>query len=82
MSTTNGILLSEAIKKMEEVMKDWDLSDEYLQEYYKEDFWVRDRKRVFGLLQEYGITMVPCSFAIQLARKVLELEGDQVIPYQ
>lgn len=79
MSTLNGILLSEAIKEMEEAIYKSDLSDNYLNNYCEESC---DREKVFAKECEYGITMVPCSFAIQLAKKVLEHEGDQVISYE
>lgn len=79
----NSILLSEAIKQMEFSIKQWDLSDEYLKEHFKcVDNSFNLRKGSFAGEWSYGITMVPCSFAIQLAKKVLEKEGDQFIPFE
>ena len=72
----DGLMLSEAIEKMHEAISNRDLSDKTLR---KER--CSTRKDDFCSELSYGITMVPCTFAIQLAKKVLEIEGDQFIPF-
>lgn len=74
----DGLMLSEAIERMRDAIRSRDLSDEFLQEY-KNNNWTRDD--CFCGEWCYGITMVPCTFAIQLAEKVLASEGDQFIPF-
>lgn len=73
-----GLLLSQAIEIMGDAIRNRDISDMHL---CLEDVGHTTRKETFAGEYVYGITMVPCSFAIQLARKVLEKEGDQFIPY-
>lgn len=71
-----GLMLSEAIEQMSNAIQNMDLSDGFLKRRKcttREDFFAGE--------WSYGITAVPCTFAIQLARKVLEKEGDQFIPY-
>lgn len=63
--------LSEAIDEMRSAMSAKDLSDNYLKK--KDDL---TRIDTFCGEWSYGITMVPCSFAIQLAEKLLDVVGD------
>ena len=72
----DGLMLSEAIEQMHEAICNRDLSDKTLR---KEG--CSTRKDCFCSEMSYGITMVPCTFASQLAKKVLESEGDQFIPF-
>lgn len=72
----DGLMLSEAIEQMHEAICNRDLSDKTLRKRK-----CSTRKDEFCSELSYGITMVPCTFAIQLARKVLESEGDQFIPF-
>lgn len=63
--------LSEAIDEMRSAMSAKDLSDNYLKK--KDDL---TRIDTFCGEWSYGITMVPCSFAVQLAEKLLDVVGD------
>lgn len=63
--------LSEAIDEMRSAMSSKDLSDNYLK---KKNDWTRID--TFCGEWSYGITMVPCSFAVQLAEKLLDVVGD------
>ena len=63
--------LSEAIDEMRSAMCAKDLSDNYLKK--KDDL---TRIDTFCGEWSYGITMVPCSFAVQLAEKLLDVVGD------
>ena len=74
---TDGILLSEAINRMQGAMRR-DYSDKWIKE--REPSQTRDE--VFGGEWCWRISMVPSSFAIQLAKKVLASEGDQFVPYE
>lgn len=65
-----GIILSEAIKEMENAIRSRDYSDAYLTTNS-----IVTRRESFAKEWCYGITMVPCTFALQLAKKVLEREG-------
>lgn len=73
---TKCILLSDAIERMERNISSSDLSEEYLKQDPVNDL----RLDSFGLEWLYGITMVPSTFALRLAKKVMEYEGDQWIP--
>lgn len=68
------ILLSEAIQEMETAVNQFDLSDAYLKRHRN-----LTREDCFACEGPYGITMVSCTFALQLAKKVLEKEGDQYV---
>lgn len=74
----DGLMLSEAIEWMRDAIQRRDLPDEYLREHGNDD-WTRED--CFAGEWKYGITMVPCTFAIQLAEKVIASEGDQFIPF-
>lgn len=63
--------LSEAIDEMRSAMSAKDLSDNYLKK--KDDL---TRIDTFCGEWSYGITMVPCSFAVQLAEMLLDVVGD------
>lgn len=63
--------LSNAIDEMRFAMSAKDLSDNYLKK--KDDL---TRIDTFCGEWSYGITMVPCSFAVQLAEKLLDAVGD------
>ena len=63
--------LSKAIDEMRSAMRAKDLSDNYLK---KKDDWTRID--TFCGEWSYGITMVPCSFAVQLAEMLLDVVGD------
>ena len=63
--------LSEAIDEMRSAMCAKDLSDNYLKK--KDDL---TRIDTFCGEWSYGITMVPCSFAVQLAEKLFDVVGD------
>lgn len=78
MSEKSGLMLSEAIQQMREAIRNFDLSDSFLE---KESDSPPLRDWAFCGEWSYGITMVPCTFALQLAEKVLKAEGDQFIPY-
>ena len=80
-TASQGMLLSTAILKMKNEMQRRDLSDRYLRETGGA-IDTDTRRAVFAGEWSYGITMVPCSFAIQLAEKVLAAEGDQFIPFE
>lgn len=72
----DGLMLSESIEQMREAICNRDLSDKTLRKKR-----CSTRKDDFCSELSYGITMVPCTFAIQLAKKVLEIEGDQFISF-
>lgn len=63
--------LSNAIDEMRFAMSAKDLSDNYLKK--KDDL---TRIDTFCGEWSYGITMVPCSFAVQLAEMLLDVVGD------
>ena len=63
--------LSKAIDEMRSAMSAKDLSDNYLK---KKNDWTRID--TFCGEWSYGITMVPCSFAVQLAEKLFDVVGD------
>ena len=68
-----GIMLSEAIAQMKNAICKRDLPDDYLME---EDDTNYTRYKAFCGEWCYGITMVPCTFALQLAKEVLKTKGD------
>ena len=68
-----GIMLSEAIAQMKNAICSRDLSDELLLE---EDNTNWTRYQAFCGEWCHGITMVPCTFALQLAKEVLKTKGD------
>lgn len=75
---SKGLMLSEAIEQMKDTIRRGDLSDSYLQKA-RHDNWTRSD--CFCGEFCHGISMVPCTFALQLAEKVLKAEGDQFIHY-
>lgn len=75
---SKGLMLSEAIEQMKDAIRRGDLSDSYLQEV-RYDNWTRSDCFCGEFCS--GISMVPCTFALQLAEKVLKAEGDQFIYY-
>ena len=74
---TDGMMLSKAIKRMQDGMYR-DFSDEYI----KDENPSQTRDEIFAGEWCWHASMVPTSFAIQLAKKVLSSEGDQFIPYE
>lgn len=75
---SKGLMLSEAIEQMKDAIRRGDMSDSYLQEV-RSDNWTRSDCFCGEFCS--GISMVPCTFALQLAEKVLKAEGDQFIHY-
>ena len=72
------IRLSEAIEKMRTAIRNRDLTDGYLAEHNS-----ATRSEIFATEWPYGITVVPCTFALTLAERLLELTGDdeEQVPY-
>lgn len=73
----NGIMLSEAIAKMQRAIDAYDVSDEVL----SEDKTNATRMDLFAI-PLWSISVVPASFTIQLAKKLLETQGDQFINFE
>lgn len=75
---SRGITIAEAIEQMRTGIKMRDLSDEHLAER-----GLPTRQEVFAMEYPYGITVVPSTFALKLAERLLKLtgNGNEVIPY-
>lgn len=70
--------LQEAIERMENAVANNDLSDLYLLKHNE-----KTRCEVFGGDYVYGMAMVPASFALILAKRLLQetKNEEEVIPY-
>lgn len=73
------ITLQEAIEKMENAICNIDLSDDYLLDHEE-----TTRPEIFGGDYVYGIAVVPASFALILAKRLLQETKDEteLIPYK